>query len=102
MIDIKQAVEAATKHLISLYGNPRSLQLEEVYLSEHESSWLVTLSFLAEADEEEVLAGPFGVSLQLEKSLLGKTRLVRKYKSFEVDRSSGEVRSMKIRPVPSV
>lgn len=102
MIDIKQAVEAAKQHLITLYGSPRGVQLEEVYLSDDESTWLVTLSFLASADEEEVFEGQIGVIAQYEKELMGKKRLMRKYKSFEVDRETGTVRSMKIRPVPSV
>jgi hypothetical protein len=102
MIEIKQAIEAAKQHLTALYGNPRGVQLEEVYLSDDESSWIVTLSFLAQADEEEVFVGQIGVVIQYEKELVGKKRLVRSYKSFEVDGESGSVRSMKIRPVPIV
>jgi hypothetical protein len=101
MIEIKQAVKAAIDHLAALYGNPRSLQLEEIYMSEDDRSWLVTLSFLAEADEEEVFSGPYGVVAQLARGADTK-RLVRKYKTLEVDGESGEVRSMRIRPVPSV
>jgi hypothetical protein len=102
MVEIKQAVDAATQHLTALYSNPRGVQLEEVYLSDDESAWLVTLSFLAQADEEEIFAGPYGVVAQYRTELLGKKRLVRIYKSFEVDGEKGTVRSMKIRPIPSV
>jgi hypothetical protein len=102
MIEIKQAVEAARNHLISLYSNPRGVQLEEVYLSDDESAWFVTLSFLAQADEGEIFSGSYGMLRQFEQQISGKTRLVRTYKSFEVDGESGAVRSMKIRPVPSV
>ena len=104
MINIKQAVAAAEQHLKDLYGNPPSVQLEEIYLSDDESSWLVTLSFLAPiADDERSvsLLNSYATALSEIAKELGK-RLVRKYKTFEVDRNSGEVRSMKIRPVPSV
>jgi hypothetical protein len=101
MIDIKRAVKEAMDYLASLYENPRSVQLEEVYLSDDEASWLVTLSLLTEADEEEILTGTYGVLAQALRGVESK-RLVRRYKTFEVNRDTGEVRSMKIRPVPSV
>jgi len=103
MVEIKEAVKAAIEHITVLYGAPRSLQLEEVYLSEDDRYWLVTLSFLAEADEEEIFTGPYGMIAEINKAAKGGIkRLVRKYKTVEVDADSGKVRSMKIRPVPSV
>jgi hypothetical protein len=102
MIDIRQAVDAAIAHLNKLYGNVNSLQLEEVFLSDDETDWLVTLSFLAPVDEEEVIVGQYGMIARVQQAMLDKKKLVRKYKSFEVDGETGEVRSMKIRPVPSV
>lgn len=103
MIEIKQAVKAAIDHISALYSGLRSLQLEEVYLSEDDRFWLVTLSFLAEADEEEVLSGPYGMLAEITKVTKGQTkRLVRKYKTLEVDQETGAVKAMKIRPVPSV
>jgi len=103
MIEITDAVNAAIDHLKTLYGNPRSLQLEEVYLSDDDQYWLVTLSFLSEADEEEIFTGPYGMLAEINKVGRGETkRLVRKYKTLEVDQEMGKVKAMKIRPVPSV
>ncbi|HEX4412330.1 MAG TPA: hypothetical protein VH107_01795 [Lacipirellulaceae bacterium] len=103
MIEIKQAVQAAIEHISALYSGLRGLQLEEVYLSEDDRFWLVTLSFLAEADEEEVFSGPYGMLAEITKVTKGQTkRLVRKYKTLEVDQKTGAVKAMKIRPVPSV
>lgn len=102
MIDIKQAVSAAISHLVKLYSDPPSLQLEEVFLSDDESDWLVTLSFLAPMDEDEVVVGQYGMLARLQHAMVDTKKLVRKYKMFEVDGDSGEVRSMKIRPVPCV
>jgi len=93
MIDIKQAVKAAEQYLHKLYGEPIGVQLEEVYLSDGDGSWLVTLSFLAPVPPEE--GNLFAAAMIAD-------RFVRKYKTFDVDRTTGEVRSMKIRPVPSV
>ena len=104
MIEIKQAVLAAERHLKELYGDPPSIQLEEVYLSDDETSWFITLSFLAPIAENErsvSLWAPYATIASEAAKGFGE-RLVRKYKTFEVDRNSGEVRSMKIRPVPSV
>jgi hypothetical protein len=96
MIEIKQAVDAAIEHLTKLYDSPPGVQLEEIYRSENGQSWLVTLSFVSPVVSEELsyirkLGYPFGVP-----------NVARRYKTFEVDSESGEVRSMKIRPVPSV
>lgn len=102
MIEIKQAVNAAVGHLVALFGDPPGIQLEEVFLSDGEESWLVTLSFLAPLEEEELVVGQFGMLARLQQEVLDKKKLVRKFKTFDVDGDTGEVRSMKIRPVPSV
>jgi hypothetical protein len=96
MIEIKQAVKAATEHLIKLYDTPPGVQLEEIYRSDDDGFWLVTLSFVGPVAAEELsyvqkLGYPFGMP-----------NVARRYKTFEVDGETGEVRSMKIRPVPSV
>jgi hypothetical protein len=103
MIDIKHAVRAAETYLKSVFDDPPSIQLEEIYLSDDDASWFVTLSFLAEESEDErsiSLLAPYGAIASEMSKALGK-RLVRKFRTFEVNRTSGEVRAMKIRPVPS-
>jgi hypothetical protein len=101
MIDIKQAVNAAIQYLVRLYDDPPGVQLEEVFKSDNGLYWLVTLSFLAPLNQEEALSGE-GMYARFQNEMLGKRHFVRKYKSLEVDGNSAEVRSMKIRPVPSV
>jgi hypothetical protein len=81
MIDVKQAVDAASQYLATLYANdpPSNVRLEEVELSEDEKYWLVTLSF---SDTLQVFIPPR-----------------RSYKLFKINAESGQVQSMKIREV---
>lgn len=92
MIAVNQAVSVATQNLRALFGEVSSVRLEEVFQTEDESAWGITLSFLAPVTEEETVP-PI-------TSLGGLKR--RYYKTFEIDAESGKFRSMKIRPVPSV
>jgi hypothetical protein len=93
MISVNHAVSVATQKLRELFGEVTSIRLEEVFQTEDESAWGITLSFLAPATEEE--AAPSTLP-----SIGGLKR--RYYKTFEIDAESGNFRSMKIRPVPSV
>lgn len=90
MIDIKEAVRIASEYLTSLYSAElvRDMLLEEVERSVNESCWLITLGFSRPIPETEV-AGVIQV-------LSGK-QFKREYKVMEIDASTGEVRSMKIR-----
>lgn len=76
MVDIKRAVQNATEYLhqlgLRIYSD---VELEETELSEDEKFWIVTLGYKRDA------IGP------------------RKYKSFTVRASDGEVVAMKIRTV---
>jgi hypothetical protein len=81
MIDVKQAVDIASRYLISLFADkaPSNVQLEEVELSEDEKYWFITLSFM------EML--PFLVNPR------------KSYKLFKINADTGQVQSMKIREV---
>ena len=100
MIEIKEAAQAAIDHLVQLYENPSGVRLEEVYRSDDDLNWLVTLSFVVKQDLEE--SSLLDVFQAAENPLGQKTRFTRTYKTFEVDGETGQVQSMKIRPVPSV
>jgi hypothetical protein len=78
MIDVKQAVAAATAY-VQQFPNllpTSSVRLEETELTENNKQWHVTLSFL-----DNVLTG------------------ARSHKIFEIDADTGEVKSMKTRSI---
>lgn len=86
-IDVKQAVQAAAEFVESIYGTEAScgLRLEEVESAEE--FWLITLSLI----RMEHFSSTFA-------ALAGQPH--RDYKVFKIDRTSGEVVSMKIRARP--
>ncbi len=87
MVDVKQAVQAATSYFEDLYSQELAswLRLEEVKLSEDESQWQITLSFVDESESHPL------------SPVLGSAP--RHYKIFEIDADSGKVRSMLIRKI---
>ena len=96
MVSIKQAVKAAEEALTQLYDTPEGVQLEEVALSDDERYWKITLSFLAPRDAaDQTVFEHFSQSL---------TQSVKKrqYKTFEIDRQTGQFHAMTMRLVPSV
>ncbi len=83
MIDAKKAVELAIQYFRSVSlgtPGPWNITVEEVELSEDETSWLVTLGYTD--SPTQVIVGGAG----------------RRYKIFRIDATSGRVLSMKIRP----
>lgn len=76
MIDVRQAVRAALSYIaeFSQLLPQTDLRLEETELDEETGDWLITLSFLENA---------------LSTS--------RQYKSFRIDRTSGDVIWMRVR-----
>lgn len=85
MIDVKEAVQSASKYfneLQNIFGlmKAEDLRLEEVEISDDRSQWLITLGYRIDEDR------------------LGM-RSKREYKIFTVDSTNGEVKSMKIREV---
>ncbi len=81
MIDAREAAACAANYLKDLFPEAQGMQLEEVEISDDDSEWSITLSFL---DPE---AGPFVYPRP------------KKYKIFRIDAETAEVRSMKIRKV---
>lgn len=96
MIPVSSAVAVANQKLRELFGDVSNIRLEEVFQTDDESAWGITLSFLAPITESEIdrAAIPSIAPMGGLKS--------RFYKTFEVDGATGVFRSMKIRPVPSV
>lgn len=108
MVSVKQAVESAAAFAASTLGPERTagLQLEEVELGKHadRDAWQITLSMMRPnpftADLPRSLAGAAADSL---RSLAGASPYApRDYKTFFVDRETGEVLSMKIRELAGV
>lgn len=101
MVAIKEAVKTAEQTLEELLENSSAVQLEEILISEDEKYWLVTLSYLSPHAEAE-----FAPKSLLQEEIRairdGKQspRLLRKYKTFEIDRSTGDFHQMKIRVLP--
>ena len=91
MVTIKQAVDIATSHLRELYPADKlfDVLLEEISVSEDRKYWNVTLGFSrpVEASDLTSLAAAIGI------------RHKREYMVFEIDRASGELKSMLIRAV---
>jgi len=89
-IEVRQAIQAAREAAERYYNEAlQDLRLEEVELADEESHWLITLGFLVLAPRA-VHPGLFPLRRELE-------RFERVYKVFEVDASSGKVRSMGMR-----
>ncbi len=90
-IDLTKAVLQVKKYLNSLQNqlsqSIQDVRLEEIELSEDESFWLITLSFLSLISKE---ANPLG-------DLTPIPQYERVDKVFKVDAKNGKVLSMKIR-----
>jgi hypothetical protein len=93
MVPMKQAVDVSAAFAASILGPDRTtgLQLEEVELSKvvDRDVWQITLSMLRPS--------PFGNNVAVTNPYLP-----RDYKTFFVDRETGEVLSMKIRELAGV
>jgi hypothetical protein len=89
MIDIKQAVHAAEKFFKELYDQEilKNFLVEEVELSEDEKDWVVTVGFdFGEAPVSEP-------ALFTSKS--STPRAGRVFKEVQIDKETGEPRSIK-------
>jgi hypothetical protein len=100
MVSVKDAVESSRLFAIGALGQERTagLQLEEVELGKYldRDAWKITLSMLR--------PNPFAGVDKLKEALSGiaSPYAPRDYKSFLVDRETGEVLSMKIRELAGV
>ena len=89
MIDIKQAVHAAEKFFKELYDQEtlKNFLVEEVELSEDEKDWVVTVGF------------DFGEAKAVEPALFtsksSTPRAGRVYKEVQIDKETGEPKSIK-------
>ena len=91
MIDVKEAAQIAISYFHELYPEESfsDILLEEFERTESDGAWLITVGF---TDESGKTSGtPFGALVR-----------PRRYRRFEIDPETGEVRSMKIRPVENV
>lgn len=98
---IKDAVSLAREKLLEFYEDASSVQLEEVGLTDDESLWLITLSFLTKPVRNQICSIELdpGYRSQVEDEL--GIVLARQYKLFEIDRRSGKFHAMRIRDVTS-
>ncbi len=90
-IGIRAAVQAARKYMNEAHeGSLEDVQLEETDLTDDESQWLITLSYLrTEPPSDTMFARAISV-------LPTKVRI---YKTVTVDARTGKAKSMKIRKV---
>ena len=92
MIDVKEATQIALSYFEDLYGEDAfsNVLLEEVEREDEDdtSHWLITIGFTQEKEIES--------SSPLSRLSPDKRR---RYKRFKIDAQTGEVLSMKIRPV---
>jgi hypothetical protein len=93
MINVQEAVEAATKAILNFYAGKdlADVSLEEVELSGDEKFWLITMGFSIPVSESSAST--------LNKLFTGVPAYERKYKVLKVDVNTGIVLSMKIREV---
>lgn len=91
MIELQEAVKSAKAAAIQFLAEDTvldELMLEEVELDEVHNAWLITLGFnIPEKNSSRGIGALIGQQFK------------RKYKVFQVDVESGQVKSMKIREV---
>ena len=102
MINVKQAVNSAYKFINNLYDPDEliDLALEEIRLSDDEEYWLVTLGFTRIYSHalEKKTTNPFQKSAGV-MGMLSTEHALREYKIIEVNTTTGETNSMKIRTI---
>jgi len=91
-IGIRAAVQAARKYMKEVHeGSLEDVQLEETDLTDDDSQWLITLSYLrTEPPSDTIFAMAAGPLF---------SKKVRIYKVVTVDARTGKAKSMKIRKV---
>ncbi len=93
MLDIKSAVKKAKEYLVDFFPEKAdSIRLEETELNEEGGFWKVTLSFIEENDNVDVMPKS-NFSTMFGGSLVADYRV---YKSLKVRASDGEVLGMTI------
>lgn len=96
MMNVKEAVKAATEFFIGIMnGTASGVTLEEV--DTRGNTWLITLS--AWVPENRPPMTPIQSQLAPSLSDLFRPEVVKIYRIFEVESSTGEVKAMRIRTV---
>lgn len=92
MIEVKEAVQSASDYLSQLYPATQlyDVLLEEVWLSDDENYWFVTLGFSRPIPSLDPMRA-------MSESFFKTGKYQREYKIFQLDATTGQVRSMKIR-----
>lgn len=107
MVAVRQAIDSAFRQVSDLVDDANHLQLEEVLLGPEEKTWRITVSYLVPVVENEIervreqrsglmITGSSTTStyrpiVRLDPS---KPQLLRKYKTIELDKDSGEFRQL--------
>jgi hypothetical protein len=93
VIDVKQAVATAMEYLKTLMsGSVSKILLEEVWLSDDEKFWNVTLSAeVPVPKDDQVAQSAFALALT------SPSNTHRVYKAFKINAATGVVRSMTIK-----
>jgi hypothetical protein len=98
MVSVKEAVESSRLFAVGVLGQERTagLQLEDVELGKHleKDAWQITLSVLR--------PNPFAANSLQALAGTASPYAPRDYKTFLVDRETGEVLAMKIRELAGV
>lgn len=91
MLEVREAAKKARQYLSEVYdsGQVKDILVEEVQASEDHRYWVITLGFDRLVEPRDNLPGAL-------QTLVGGA-FKREYKMFEIDRSTGQVLSMKIR-----
>ena len=97
MIDVKTAVAKAIECLGNLLESDSisGMRLEEVELSDDQSTWSITLSFVRRTPS--TTSSPAEAIRAIQSMTLGVPMGEREYKIVAVNSANGEIRSMKIR-----
>lgn len=92
MLTVREAIQRARENATEFYQDAEisDLQLEEVELDEAAGLWLITLGF--NVPNANPMRG-------LGAAIAGERQYIRKYKIFNIDVYTGDLKSMKIREV---
>lgn len=111
MIAVRQAVDSAFATLATLVDDATAPELEEVLLGSGEKTWRITVSYLVPIPANEVIptkASRSGFLMGGTEETVYKPigafdpnrpRLIRKFKTIELDRENGDFRQLLTRDV---
>jgi hypothetical protein len=98
MYSAREAVRAARSYMEDVYGELDGLNVEEIEFDD--PTWIVTMGYWEFLPEPKRVQS--GLAAAMLPGIIPDTRKVRRaYKELKINGHSGDVLSMKIRPVPS-